>query len=111
MSTIIELHVERNEEGYWTHPDYSALFGDREVISQEEFQAWERKHGLESTITLLENDGDDEIRKRYFEDGETDISEWSPSKPNGEGWFIASIHDTEEGPVCVWLREARSNGE
>ncbi|ENW8910851.1 hypothetical protein ACT8N6_005309, partial [Escherichia coli] len=22
----------------------------------------------------------------------------------GEGWFIGSIHDTEDGPVCVWLR-------
>ncbi|EPV4612083.1 hypothetical protein ACV4SA_004811, partial [Escherichia coli] len=21
-----------------------------------------------------------------------------------EGWFIGSIHDTEDGPVCVWLR-------
>ncbi|ENT2404518.1 hypothetical protein ACFEXN_005380, partial [Escherichia coli] len=20
------------------------------------------------------------------------------------GWFIGSIHDTEDGPVCVWLR-------
>ncbi|EPM9900837.1 hypothetical protein ACTTRM_005085, partial [Escherichia coli] len=19
-------------------------------------------------------------------------------------WFIGSIHDTEDGPVCVWLR-------
>ncbi|HFO4393433.1 TPA: hypothetical protein ACHJWK_005297, partial [Escherichia coli] len=22
----------------------------------------------------------------------------------GDGWFIGSIHDTEDGPVCVWLR-------
>ncbi|HFO4767186.1 TPA: hypothetical protein ACHJ1G_005562, partial [Escherichia coli] len=22
----------------------------------------------------------------------------------GNGWFIGSIHDTEDGPVCVWLR-------
>ncbi|ENW8440524.1 hypothetical protein N5T03_28455, partial [Escherichia coli] len=21
-----------------------------------------------------------------------------------DGWFIGSIHDTEDGPVCVWLR-------
>jgi len=24
--------------------------------------------------------------------------------PPGEGWFTGSIHDTEDGPVCVWLR-------
>jgi hypothetical protein len=20
------------------------------------------------------------------------------------GWFIFSIHDTEDGPICVWVR-------
>ncbi|MCV5421355.1 hypothetical protein OFN47_32105, partial [Escherichia coli] len=25
--------------------------------------------------------------------------------PEGEGWFVGSIHDTEDGPVCIWLRE------
>ncbi|WRH15744.1 hypothetical protein GC087_24405 (plasmid) [Pantoea sp. JZ2] len=27
-----------------------------------------------------------------------------PVKPPGEGWFTGSIHDTDDGPVCVWLR-------
>ncbi|EHL4600861.1 hypothetical protein MPC93_005083 [Salmonella enterica] len=22
----------------------------------------------------------------------------------GEGWFVGSIHDTEDGAVCIWLR-------
>ncbi|WP_366557365.1 hypothetical protein [Pantoea rodasii] len=29
---------------------------------------------------------------------------WQPSGPAGEGWFTGSIHDTDDGPVCVWLR-------
>ncbi|HFO5431081.1 TPA: hypothetical protein ACHKAL_003391, partial [Escherichia coli] len=33
-----------------------------------------------------------------------DIASWKPERPEGEGWFIGSIHDTEDGPVCVWLR-------
>lgn len=36
--------------------------------------------------------------------GDTDILAWQPSMPEGEGWFIASIHDTEDGPVCLWIR-------
>ena len=35
------------------------------------------------------------------------ISDWLPSALEGEGWFIGSIHDTEDGPVCVWLREVK----
>ncbi|EHU9778498.1 hypothetical protein KZ562_005197, partial [Escherichia coli] len=33
-----------------------------------------------------------------------DISAWEPERPEGDGWFIGSIHDTEDGPVCIWLR-------
>ncbi|EJN3771908.1 hypothetical protein NVA45_004960, partial [Escherichia coli] len=33
-----------------------------------------------------------------------DIAAWEPERPEGEGWFIGSIHDTEDGPVCIWLR-------
>ncbi|ENZ4931634.1 hypothetical protein ACNBFU_005418, partial [Escherichia coli] len=33
-----------------------------------------------------------------------DIAAWEPERPEGEGWFVGSIHDTEDGPVCVWLR-------
>ncbi|HFL5054369.1 hypothetical protein [Escherichia coli] len=32
------LVVERSEDGYWTHPEYANLFGDREVISADEFR-------------------------------------------------------------------------
>lgn len=33
-----------------------------------------------------------------------DLSSWQPEQPNGEGWFVGSIHDTEDGAVCIWLR-------
>lgn len=34
------LVVERSEDGYWTHPEYANLFGDREVISADEFRSF-----------------------------------------------------------------------
>ncbi|MGM8734492.1 hypothetical protein ACS6LA_22420, partial [Enterobacter hormaechei subsp. xiangfangensis] len=24
--------------------------------------------------------------------------------PAGDGWFVGSIHETEDGAVCIWLR-------
>ena len=35
-----------------------------------------------------------------------DISAWQPETPAGGGWFVGSIHDTEDGAVCIWLRHA-----
>jgi len=34
-----------------------------------------------------------------------DISAWQPESPTGDGWFVGSIHDTEDGAVCIWLRQ------
>ena len=33
-------------------------------------------------------------------------SELQPSGIKGDGWFVGSIHDTEDGAVCIWLRHA-----
>jgi len=99
------LVVERNEDGHWTHPVYAALFGEREMISRDEFQSFCETHGIESSIVELENDDNEEVNFSYFEEGNGDISKWNPSQPEGNGWFIGSIHDTEDGPVCVWFRK------
>ncbi len=102
------MTVARNDDGYWTHPDYLALFGDREIISKEEFNAFCEKHNLESSIVDLECDDDEESHFIYFEKGSADISKWNPSKPDGDGWFIGSIHDTDDGPICVWFRKKQT---
>lgn len=99
------IEVERNEDGHWTHPDYSALFGNREIISPDEFKSFCDKHGIESSITEMECDNNQTVIDSYFEDGNPNISGWEPSQPDGDGWFIGSIHDTEDGPLCVWFRK------
>lgn len=97
------LVVERSEDGYWTHPEYANLFGDREVISADEFRSFCKQHGIESSIVEMENDNNQTVIDAYFEDGNQNISGWEPSMPDGEGWFVGSIHDTEDGPICVLL--------
>ncbi|PHP29628.1 hypothetical protein CR085_27015, partial [Salmonella enterica subsp. enterica serovar Typhimurium] len=36
-----------------------------------------------------------------------DISTWQPDPPAGNGWFVGSINDTEDGAVCIWLRNVQ----
>ena len=57
-----------------------------------------RKNNLQWTIRTMDEDG-----FNLDADG-PDIASWKPERPEGESWFIGSIHDTEDGPVCVWLR-------
>jgi len=37
-----------------------------------------------------------------------DLSTWNPEAPAGDGWFVGSIHDTDSGAVCIWLRAKAS---
>lgn len=96
--TISPLPVERDQYGYWTHPIYEEFCAGREHIPTEEFNAWMKASGLEWTVTYRDEEEADPAVDGY------DISAWKPEAPVGDGWFVGSIHDTEDGAVCIWLR-------
>jgi len=96
--SIKPLEVQRDQYGYWSHPDYLAFCDGREFISTEEFDQWMSDHGLKWKVNYRDEDMLDPTV-----DG-CDISAWQPESPEGEGWFVGSIHDTEDGAVCIWLR-------
>lgn len=98
-TTIIELPVERNEYGYWTHPEYDKFCDGHQQISSAEFNAWMAEQDMEWAVDYRDAD----FLEGTDVDG-ADISMWEPKKPAGEGWFVGSIHDTEDGAVCIWLR-------
>lgn len=100
MKQIQPMEPQRDREGYWTHPDMPA------IETSAQFDAWQAEQGFECSVVMLDGDdgiGAQDAGERYAE-GDTDILAWQPSKPEGEGWFIVSIHDHEDGPVCVWVR-------
>lgn len=108
---ITKAKVTRGELGFWTHPEFFEPANGNEYGIPGEYQAWLNKNNLESYELSLECDLDQqEFADKYF-DGEydADVSLWSPTKPDGDGWFIGSIHDTEDGPYCIWLRDSRSD--
>lgn len=52
----------------------------------------------------LECEENAEDLQAVYDAGDCNLSMWQPTPPAGDGWFTASIHDTEDGPVCYWLR-------
>ncbi|HCD2818435.1 TPA: hypothetical protein NBL60_003297 [Enterobacter hormaechei] len=96
--------VTRDRNGFWTHPHYFTPASDE--AGQSEFGDWMRLHNLTCATRWMENDAPPQVIGAW-ENGISNISDWQPSAPAGEGWFIGSIHDTDDGPVCVWLREVK----
>ncbi|MBY5091880.1 hypothetical protein LJU39_13665 [Citrobacter freundii] len=94
--------VERDEIGYWTHPA-SALQPDwDESTPPSEIKDWFMSHALEQRVVNLEDQNDD-LFDRCLENFET-LKEWEPTPPDGDGWFLFSIFDSEEGVHAEFIR-------
>lgn len=103
MKTVISAQpVLRDESGCWTHPDFFVPESDGGPALEAEFKAWLTLHRLRSAASWMENEVTDEMMAAY-DNGVTDVSAWHPVSP-GADWFVGSIHDTQAGPVCIWLR-------
>ncbi|HBP5414483.1 TPA: hypothetical protein L6B61_10135 [Pseudomonas aeruginosa] len=99
MKPMIQAHlVERDQFGFWTHPNYPDLADN---CSSNEAQETLRRLGLELQNVFMESDA-----PRLYDSARSDqrYSEWIPTRPEGAGWFVLSIHDTDNGPVCQYVR-------
>ncbi|MDR3381774.1 hypothetical protein [Cupriavidus basilensis] len=62
--------------------------------------------GLESEFVGMESDCKDQaLLDRYFEQGDPDCSGWTPTPPQGDGWMLLEIYDTEDGPYAMFARK------
>ncbi|WP_028715664.1 hypothetical protein [Pantoea ananatis] len=105
MNNVAEIsahEVVRDRWGHWTHPFYYSPPEDREFALPGAFNDWLKANNLKSATSWMENEVEERQMNRFWKTG--DCSDWTPAKPPGEGWFTGSIHDTDDGPVCVWLR-------
>ena len=102
MSKLIEwAPVVRDAEGWFSHPDMPAFDEDQEA----EYRAWLAAQRLETAYaTLCGEDDKHPAYIIYFDQAGTDVSDWNPAPPSGDGWFTLSIHDSEDGPYWVWAR-------
>ncbi|MGY8830077.1 MAG: hypothetical protein ACKVIS_11090 [Pseudomonadales bacterium] len=98
-TAVLSVKVERDKYGHWTHPVWPKSDDDDAIP-----KAWFIDRGLQLFTVDFEDDAPEELVNNYFESGEPDVSSWEPTKPEGSGWFVFSIHDTDNGPICAWVR-------
>ena len=92
--------VERDENGFWMHPDIPW----DDVPEDESVFPFLEKWGFKGCFATLEDDAPQEMADRYFDSGDADCSYWNPTPPEDEGWFLAGIYDTEDGPCAMFLK-------
>lgn len=104
--------IKRDEYGDWTHPAILEFCGDREFIPAADWEAWKAEHQIETAITSMEYELDEDHPAwiRHFDEGNPGSLGWNPEPPGPE-WRILSIHDTEDGPVAIWYREKPSEAQ
>jgi hypothetical protein len=105
---ITAMEPQRDQCGCWTHPDFFVPADEREYPLPGEFEAWLEENHLAGRLKWMSSDVTIEQQEAY-DAGSFDVSEWTPIPPGGSGWFIGSIHDTEDGPVCYWLRHVEQD--
>uniref|UniRef100_UPI002FDEEB7C hypothetical protein n=1 Tax=Delftia acidovorans TaxID=80866 RepID=UPI002FDEEB7C len=88
---------ERDEMGLGNHPELPFL--DEGMMPRSFFAAL----GLELAHTSAEDQLDGDVLGAMSE--AVNWSRWMPAAPQGDGWKLVSIFDTEDGPVAWWLRE------
>lgn len=104
IKTITAVPVERDANGFWTHPDYFVPANGNEFGVDGEFYAWKVRNRVTGAMSWMENEENAEELQAAYDSLGCGVSLWQPKPPAGDGWFMASIHDTEDGPVCYWLR-------
>lgn len=90
--------IVRDEDGYLTHPDFPIC--DEGTHAGKFLDAF----GIEAKFVAMESD-DPAAADRYFEAGEAHCSYWTPTAPEGDGWLLLEIYETEDGPYALYGRD------
>jgi len=100
----------RDECGFAFHPDLEQFLidadGNLSLDNDSEDLRYSRAHmqaaGWDMAVVDFDDDADAESRSAY-EAGDL-IAGWNPTAPPGDGWQLAAISDTEDGPKAMYVR-------
>lgn len=102
IKLIQPVEIIRRKDGFYIHPDLP-FFDEGE---EDKIRAWSIDQGLEEKYVYMFDDMPDVLLDKSFDGDYMDIlPSWEPSKPEGAGWFLVGIWDTEDdGPIASFVR-------
>jgi hypothetical protein len=98
--------VERDKYGFWLHSVLLKLEEDQPIDGLPEAE------GMEFSYVEFFSDAPEELTEMYDAAGdpsssvmwEDAVRAWQPTPPEGEGWFLIAVYDTEDGPYACFAR-------
>jgi ribosomal protein L12E/L44/L45/RPP1/RPP2 len=90
--------IVRDADGWLDHPALPVC--DEGV----RFDALLGAFGLETYFRAMDGDISPEEYDRYY-DEQGGCAVWTPTPPEGNGWKLIAIYDTEDGPYAMFARE------
>lgn len=97
--------VSRDDDGFWCHPAAPDFY---EGTPAETYAAWYADKSLEIKGHYMESRSE-VLTERWDQGDMSAVAEWQPEPPEGEGWYLWSIFDTEDGPYCEFARRIEVN--
>lgn len=103
--------VTRGGNGCWTHSGVAAALARHR---EEDITNLPAAEGMEFKFVEFLFDAPSKLQNLYEagtsgKGSEKDMNRavrgWQPTPPKGDGWFLISIHDTDNGPCACFTRE------
>ncbi len=91
--------IVRDEDGLLVNPALPIL------DESDDVRMFLAAFGVECCTVSMESDCDDEALRDAVWAGEKGCGEWTPTPPDGEGWILSDIYDTEDGPSALFIRQ------
>lgn len=109
VTVLQPVEVVRNEDGYFWHPAvhhfWDVEMAGYEACTREQWEAFEKRNGIETYVDLLESYPiDHPAYVAYFDNDDGNVTAWEPTRPPGDGWFLLTIGDSEDGPFATFAR-------
>ncbi|MCP1289858.1 hypothetical protein NK214_06595 [Chromobacterium sp. S0633] len=102
IKLIQPVKPRRDELGHWIHPGIPNFNEDTGA-----YTAWLKEQRLTLHHACLEEENDDHPAVRRYQDtGSSDVSDWHPAPPAGDGWFLLGIYDTDNDMVATFAKRA-----
>lgn len=97
---IAPVKVTRDRMGMWIHPDFPD-FGE---VLDDKYTRWKEQQKITCTFVTMEDDAPEDLADKWENDGDyiDIVTQWTPTPPAGNGWFLLGIWDTDDGAVALF---------
>lgn len=89
----------RDQNGYGALPGFENF-----ALPDEGFAPGAVVNGHEVHVVELCDDTNAKEAAAFWLGGGADISAWQPQAPEGDGWVLSAVLESEEGPIAVFAR-------